>query len=106
MQVEGLLGSDWVGAVDAETPSILCGDFNAIPGSSAYRCIRKEMADAQDILNGHRPKATWFSRFLLTRIDHVFIRGGIRVLGVRVCDTQTARVASDHLPLIVDLAID
>jgi endonuclease/exonuclease/phosphatase family metal-dependent hydrolase len=35
-------------------------------------------------------------------LDKVFFRGDLRPLHTRVGHTETARQASDHLPLIVD----
>jgi len=39
------------------------------------------------------------------RIDHVFVSSRIEVTAVFAPDTALARVASDHLPLVVDLAV-
>jgi endonuclease/exonuclease/phosphatase family metal-dependent hydrolase len=40
------------------------------------------------------------------RIDHVFVSPGIRVLGMHAPVDARARLASDHLPLIVDFELD
>jgi endonuclease/exonuclease/phosphatase family metal-dependent hydrolase len=39
------------------------------------------------------------------RIDHVFVAGSITVTRVESPVDARARVASDHLPLVVDLEI-
>ena len=39
------------------------------------------------------------------RIDHVFVDPAITVSAVAVDNDPVARVASDHLPLIVDLQL-
>jgi endonuclease/exonuclease/phosphatase family metal-dependent hydrolase len=41
----------------------------------------------------------------LGRIDHVFVDPEIEVAAVGVADDRQARVASDHLPLMVDLRL-
>lgn len=37
MQAKALLGDEWIGAIDKQMPIVVCGDFNAVPGSSAYQ---------------------------------------------------------------------
>jgi endonuclease/exonuclease/phosphatase family metal-dependent hydrolase len=53
----------------------------------------------------HRPRGTWFGRYPIHRIDHVFIDGALLVRSVEVPRTMLTRIASDHLPLIVDLTL-
>jgi endonuclease/exonuclease/phosphatase family metal-dependent hydrolase len=102
-QAEALLGPEWLAHQDCREPVILCGDFNAIPASRAYRRLRGRLRDAQLSLNGHRPQRTFFSRYPVNRIDHVFVGGGIEVADVEVPRTELIRKASDHLPLVVDI---
>ena len=63
------------------------------------------MQDAQLALNGHRPKRTFFSRYPVNRIDHIFIGGGVQVLEINVPRDHLTRVGSDHLPLVADVAL-
>ena len=39
----------------------------------------------------------------MAHIDRVFVDPAIEVLDIEVPDTELARVASDHLPLIAEL---
>lgn len=105
-QVEALLGPEWAGSAEFRGPAVLCGDFNAMPRSPAYRRVCQVFRDAQLCLNGHRPKRTWFSHYPLSRIDHVFVGRHVEVLSVDVPRSQLAGVASDHLPLVVDLNLE
>lgn len=105
-QVEALLGPEWLAHPDCRGPVILCGDFNALPGSTVCRRLRKRLNDAQIELDSHRPRGTFFGRFPFTRIDHVFVDAGFEVVGIEVPDSELARVASDHLPLIVEIKVD
>jgi endonuclease/exonuclease/phosphatase family metal-dependent hydrolase len=41
----------------------------------------------------------------IRRIDHIFVGDGFRVLNTEVPRTRLTRVASDHLPLVVDLEL-
>jgi endonuclease/exonuclease/phosphatase family metal-dependent hydrolase len=105
VQAEALLGPGWLGHTDCREPVVLCGDFNALPSSPVCRLLRTRVNDAQIELESHRPRRTFFGRFPMARIDHVFVDPAIEVLDIEVPDTELARVASDHLPLIVELHV-
>jgi endonuclease/exonuclease/phosphatase family metal-dependent hydrolase len=48
---------------------------------------------------------TFPSRLPLVRIDHVFVGPGVEVVRVETMRTPLARVASDHLPLMVEIRL-
>ena len=104
MQVDALLGPDWVGSVDPGQPLIVCGDFNAAPGFPTCRAIGRRLTDAQVGLDGHRPRRTWGGRLPLARIDHIFFEPTLEVRHVEVPATHLTNTASDHLPLLADIA--
>jgi len=104
VQATALLGEQWMMADAFTAPAVLLGDFNATPYSQTYRMLQTVMRDAQ-VGRRTSPTATFPSRFPFMRIDHVFVSGGIEVLSVASPYDPVARVASDHLPLIVDLEI-
>lgn len=105
-QAEALLGPQWLGHPDCRDPAVLVGDFNAVPRSRAYRRLAGTLADSQRAPSVAEARATFPARLPLLRIDHVFLRGPIEVLKVRVLRTPLARIASDHLPLVVDVGIE
>jgi endonuclease/exonuclease/phosphatase family metal-dependent hydrolase len=104
VQVAELLGQRWLGSEAFTAPAVLLGDFNALPVSQTYRMLTAVLRDAQDGL-GKAATATFPSGFPILRIDHVFLAGDIRVAGVESPFDPRARVASDHLPLIVELEV-
>jgi endonuclease/exonuclease/phosphatase family metal-dependent hydrolase len=104
-QVEALLAEDWLGAATARGPCILCGDFNAMPGSAPYRRLATRLRDAQLAVDGQRPLRTWFSHYPIGRIDHVFVSGGLEVVSIEVPRTELIRTASDHLPLVAEVRL-
>jgi endonuclease/exonuclease/phosphatase family metal-dependent hydrolase len=104
-QAEALLGAEWLGHPDCRPPAVLCGDFNALPSSPVCRKLQSRLCDAQAELESHQPAKTFFGRYPTARIDHVFIDPGTKVIDVEVPNSQLVRVASDHLPLIVELQI-
>jgi endonuclease/exonuclease/phosphatase family metal-dependent hydrolase len=103
-QVEALLGPDWLGHPDCAEPRILCGDFNARPGCLSYRRLRRALRDAQDWPGVH-PRGTFPSLWPVLRIDHVFHSPDLAVTAVRLPRDRAARVASDHLPLTVEVSL-
>jgi endonuclease/exonuclease/phosphatase family metal-dependent hydrolase len=105
-QVEALLGPEWLDHPRRGDSVIVCGDFNARPSSKEYHRLVERLRDAQVDCNGHRPVQTWFSRFPLARIDHVFVGKGFSVKRVHVQRNSLTSVASDHLPLVVDLTLE
>lgn len=102
-QVDALLGRGWLaGAGEAV---ILLGDFNSTSGSNPYRGVTKRLRDAQKLLPG-RTIPTFPSMFPMLRIDHVFVGRAIEVRRAWTSTSPLARTASDHLPLIVEFAVD
>ena len=102
-QMTALLGPGWLGHHGDETmPAVLCGDFNAIPPSAAYRLAVRSLTDAQ-LANGNAARPTFPSAFPLMRLDHIFLSAGLEVAATAVLRNRLTRTASDHLPLIADL---
>lgn len=104
-QIEALMGSQWLSHPECRGSVILCGDFNANPSHKTCRRITRLLNDAQDKLDNHVPQRTWFGRFPVGRIDHIFVAKEIQVQSCLVPRTSLTRIASDHLPLIVDVVI-
>jgi endonuclease/exonuclease/phosphatase family metal-dependent hydrolase len=102
-QVRALLSPDWLGGLGADEPVVLCGDFNSLPGSPVYKSLAKRLQDVQTSRNGHRPLNTWFGRYPLGRIDHIFTSRHFGTTRIEVGDFDLARVSSDHRPLLAEL---
>ena len=79
------------------TPLVVGGDFNDFWNSLGWRVMQPA---------GFRPAGppirTFPARLPLRPLDKVFFRGDLRSIHTYVGHTETARQASDHLPLIVD----
>ena len=102
-QVEALLSPEWLSHRACREPVVLLGDFNALARSRAYQRLASRLCDAQVGPHIHHPpRPTFPSRLPLLRIDHVFVSRSIDVLRVEAIRTPLARVASDHLPLLVE----
>jgi len=105
LQAAALVGKDWLGHPGCAGPTLLAGDFNATSITRPYHTLTRNHADCQRAL-GLRPTLKTFpSGFPSIRIDHVFISPHIKVNAVRVPFSPLSRMASDHLPLVVDFEI-
>lgn len=103
-QVKKLVSTEWLEHPDCTGPVIFCGDFNATPGSPAMLSLRERLIDVQSRRSGRR-QGTFPGRLPTLSIDHVLVSAGIQVTKVQVPGDQLTQLASDHLPLVVDLVI-
>lgn len=105
LQAAALIGPDWLGHPDCKGPTLLTGDFNATSVSRPYQALTAKLADCQRSL-GLRPSVKTFpSSFPAIRIDHCFTSPEVVVMRVTAPFSPLARMASDHLPLIIDFEI-
>jgi endonuclease/exonuclease/phosphatase family metal-dependent hydrolase len=105
-QARALVGPDWMGGALRRDPMILLGDFNATPHYSAYRTLAGALKDARRGGAERHASPTFPSRFPMLAIDHMFVSLGITVKAVRALAPPLARLASDHLPLVLDFSLD
>lgn len=105
LQARCLLSDEWLGHEDCRDPVLLVGDLNAGRLSRSYRLIASRLRDAQ-IGHHERPRRTYPSRMPMLRLDHVFCSKSLEVTEVLTVSSAAARVASDHLPLVVDLRLE
>ncbi len=99
-QAQALLGPDWAGAIRKDLPILMCGDFNSRAGGRVHRLLSTQFMEA---LLGAR-RNTFPSRFPMLCLDYVFVGAGVDVRAVEVPRNPLARIASDHLPVMVDVA--
>lgn len=104
-QAQELLGGNWLAAIPDSEPVIVCGDFNSGPRSTVCRRMRIRFRDVQMAAADHQPRPTFSSMKPFLRIDHVFISHHFAAEQVELPDTPTAVMASDHLPLCVELSL-
>ncbi len=105
LQAAALLGEEWLGHPDCSGPTLLTGDFNATSITRPYQALTRRLSDCQREL-GLRPSVKTFpSSFPAIRIDHCFTSPEVVVTAVSAPFSPLARMASDHLPLVVDFEI-
>jgi endonuclease/exonuclease/phosphatase family metal-dependent hydrolase len=104
-QAATLAGPEWLACEDCRNPAILLGDFNATRASIVYRTLAARLTDARRLARNRAGTSTFPSAFPLLRIDHVFVTPDVRVTAIAAPYVPLTRVASDHLPLVMDFEL-
>lgn len=93
-------------------PLVLCGDFNARPGSAEMQLFESwGLADAWEQAGDHRARDGGFTIPSVpkphARIDYVLLdtATGLQAIEARVAGQQNPG-ASDHLPVVADLRVE
>jgi endonuclease/exonuclease/phosphatase family metal-dependent hydrolase len=97
IQLRRLLANQCLDLPRKRTPLVIGGDYNDVWGSLGRRVMeRYGFAAATGAIR------TFPAAMPLRSLDRVFYRGDLRPLRAFAGHTETARRASDHLPLIVE----
>jgi endonuclease/exonuclease/phosphatase family metal-dependent hydrolase len=104
-QVRALLSERWCGAPGRAGPTFLVGDFNLQPRSPIFAEITARLSDARARAERTVGRATWPAPLPVLALDHVFVDGDVGVLEHRVAAGRRAAIASDHRPVVVDVAL-
>jgi endonuclease/exonuclease/phosphatase family metal-dependent hydrolase len=102
IQAAALASHGWLEDPACVTPKILLGDFNATATSVVYRTLTANLESARRLSPRKTPTSTFPSALPVLRIDHIFVSKEIRVRDVFAPFSPLTRVASDHLPLVMD----
>lgn len=86
---------------DIRGPLIVCGDFNDVPASWAYRKMRSAGFNDAYTETSFGPAITYNQHMFLFHLDQIFYRGNLQPLWVRKERIKT----SDHYPLMAEFAI-
>jgi endonuclease/exonuclease/phosphatase family metal-dependent hydrolase len=97
-----LLNDEWLGESSGETPLILLGDFNSLPGSRTHRTLVQHLRDVRKLVQPVRSFRTFPTSFPAFAVDHIFVNNGLHPVGLDVHRSPLARVASDHYPLVAE----
>jgi endonuclease/exonuclease/phosphatase family metal-dependent hydrolase len=102
IQARWLAGEAWLEHPDRRGATILLGDFNATGTSVVYRTLSGKLEPARRLSPNPTPTSTFPSPLPVLRIDHMFVSPEIMVRDVFAPFEPLTRVASDHLPLVMD----
>ncbi|MDB6118379.1 MAG: metal-dependent hydrolase, partial [Verrucomicrobiaceae bacterium] len=104
-QINAIMGPDWLGHPACGGPAIFCGDLNALARSAIVRSVVAAGYRHAAMSDGQKIEGTFPSVRPLLTLDHVFASADVEVKKVSVPRTLLTRVASDHLPVIVDMTL-
>jgi endonuclease/exonuclease/phosphatase family metal-dependent hydrolase len=104
-QASRLLSADILRDAALRYPMVLVGDFNSPwPRVSAVpRWIGRHLRDGAVLGRAARP--TFPSVFPFLRLDRAFVGPAITVVGAEVFARPAAKLASDHLPIILEIEL-
>jgi endonuclease/exonuclease/phosphatase family metal-dependent hydrolase len=105
IQAAHLADGAWLEHPDCAWPVILLGDFNATASSVVYRTLTQRLQPARRLARRKQPSSTFPSPLPVLRIDHMFVSPGVTVTDVFAPFDPLTRVASDHLPLVMDFEL-
>lgn len=88
---------------EVDGPLVAGGDLNEGPGGGAWRTVADGLVDAAD--SAGSTSLTFPATLPRLRLDGVFVTPDIDVERYEVIDSEPARRASDHLPVVVDLTL-
>jgi endonuclease/exonuclease/phosphatase family metal-dependent hydrolase len=84
-------------------PTFIAGDFNDWRNTLAEQSLAKH--DFQQVTSPPSEYRSFPSWLPVGGLDKVFVRGEVTTERVKVVRTSLARVASDHLPIVVDFSL-
>ncbi|BCJ51132.1 hypothetical protein Asp14428_26070 [Actinoplanes sp. NBRC 14428] len=94
----------WKEALSAvEGPLVAGGDLNEGPGGGAWRTVADGLVDTAS--RGGGATLTFPATLPRQRLDALFVSPGIEVDRYEVVENDTARRASDHLPVLAELIL-
>ena len=110
-QVELLARSSEFASLGPEVPCLVAGDFNdwrsllrpRFTNGLGFHCATDGRVGRRT--GRRRPLATFPAFSPRGGLDRIYYRGPLRLLGVRRCRLQVARVASDHRPVIAEFQL-
>ena len=105
LQLTSLMSGDDFTAVPVNEPLVFCGDLNSGPSSDTYKQVSRLLTDVQTASLSGSAEDTFHAKSPFFRIDHIFVSSHFTPLKTEVRKTADTAAASDHLPLVVDLAL-
>lgn len=97
-QLRAIVQDGWL---DGDVPVMFLGDLNCLPWSSALSVLRGRVQRAA----GQRYIPTWPAPLPFLSIDHIFLSPHFEVLSIDAVFEGVARWASDHVPLLAEVAL-
>ena len=84
--------------------AMVLGDLNCLARSRPHRILASALGDRRAAAQLRRQLPTFPTSFPLLSVDHIFVNRALRMERLHVHRTPAARLASDHFPLVADIA--
>lgn len=104
-QTRKLLNAEILKREDVTGARILLGDFNEWMRGVTSRLLSRHFESA-DIRLHLRRKRTYPGFFPMMHLDHIYFDSALELEGAVLHRTRTARVASDHLPIVAKFSVN
>ncbi|WP_199516094.1 endonuclease/exonuclease/phosphatase family protein [Nucisporomicrobium flavum] len=88
---------------EVEGPLVAGGDLNEGPGGGAWRTVADGLVDTAASARG--TPLTFPATLPRLRLDALFVSPDVEVSRYEVVESEAARRASDHLPVVADLVL-
>lgn len=99
MQIATFLGSHPFASLHHETPIVVGGDLNDVYGGLG------SLLEPAGFRGIERRPLTFPAWGPMRPLDAIFVRGPVDFLALNRCETELARRASDHRPLVADVQL-
>jgi len=99
-QLDRFLDSHPFARLDERAPILVAGDFNDV-----WATLGRDFLAPRGFRGMTRPIATFPAWAPLRPLDSVFVRGRLELVEVHRARINSARFASDHLPLVADVRL-
>ena len=99
LQLAKFMASHPFSLLHEETPVVVGGDFNDVYGGLG------ELLAPVGFRGSDRRPRTFPAWGPLRALDAIFVRGQLDFLGLERCDSELARRASDHRPLVAEVRL-
>ncbi|HUF46660.1 MAG TPA: endonuclease/exonuclease/phosphatase family protein [Vicinamibacterales bacterium] len=96
--------ASWIHDRRVALPKLVVGDFNEW-GRGLVSDVLAERLKSLDLFPHLRRRRTYPGLFPILHLDHLYFEGHVEVRRVELPRTRLALLASDHLPLVVDVRI-
>jgi endonuclease/exonuclease/phosphatase family metal-dependent hydrolase len=103
-QVRKLLNAEILERGDVTGPRVLLGDFNEWTRGVTSRLLAKHF-DSADIRHHLQRSRTYPGVLPFLHLDHIYFDAQLELIGASLHNSRTARIASDHLPIVAEFSI-
>jgi endonuclease/exonuclease/phosphatase family metal-dependent hydrolase len=104
LQATRLIDHDLLRAIDISGPRVVLGDFNEWVQGLVTTTLSAEFHTTD--LRAHLSRTRMYPAILpLLHLDHIYFDHHLQIQKARFCRTRLSLMASDHLPLLADLAL-